>query len=108
MVTPIYIYSAKAIRVIDADTLLLDIDLGFSTHGHLTVRLRGVDAPEVRTPEGLAAKAAVEAWLLDRALVIQSYKGQQSFARWVVDVWIDGELLADRLRAAGHVKGENP
>jgi len=43
-----YRYSAFVKRVIDGDTIELDIDLGFSSHYHTTVRLHGIDAYEIR------------------------------------------------------------
>ena len=43
-------YKAKVIKVIDGDTIRLDIDLGFSTIlVNQTVRLFGIDTPESRT-----------------------------------------------------------
>jgi len=56
-------YKAEVVRVIDGDTVVLNIDLGFNTiirDEH--VRLYGIDAPESRTRDlaekekGLAAK----------------------------------------------------
>ena len=57
----IYIYKAELIRVIDGDTVDLVIDLGFDTFRHERFRLYGIDAPEIRTLAGKAAKA----WLWD-------------------------------------------
>jgi micrococcal nuclease len=56
----IYIYKAELIRVVDGDTVELMIDLGFSQFTRQTMRLYGVDAPEIRTKEGKAAKAWLE------------------------------------------------
>ena len=103
--TPAYRYRAHCDRVIDADTLKLRVDLGFGVWSVVTVRVRGIDTPELRTPEGDAAKAFVVQLLASNpAMVIESYKDQQTFARWVADVYVSGELLADRLRAEGWVK----
>lgn len=103
--TPAYRYRAELIRIIDADTLKLRVDLGFGVWAVVTVRVRGIDTPELRTPEGDAAKAAVVRLFESApAIVITTYKDQQTFARWVADVWIDGELFADRLRADGWAK----
>jgi micrococcal nuclease len=57
----IYIYKAELIRVVDGDTVDLIIDLGFDTLRKERFRLYGIDAPELRTKEGKAAKA----WLWD-------------------------------------------
>jgi micrococcal nuclease len=52
----IYIYKAELIRVVDGDTVELMIDLGFSNFTKQTMRLYGIDAPEMRTAAGKAAK----------------------------------------------------
>jgi micrococcal nuclease len=53
----IYIYKAELVRVVDGDTVDLIIDLGFDTSRRERFRLYGVDAPEMNTAEGKAAKA---------------------------------------------------
>ena len=56
----IYIYKAELIRVVDGDTVDLMIDQGFSNFTKQTMRLYGIDAPEMNTAEGKEAKA----WLI--------------------------------------------
>jgi micrococcal nuclease len=53
----IYIYKSELIRVVDGDTVELIIDQGFSQFTKQTMRLYGVDAPELRTAAGKEAKA---------------------------------------------------
>jgi micrococcal nuclease len=53
----IYIYKAELIRVVDGDTVELMIDQGFSQFTRQTMRLYGIDAPELNTLAGKAAKA---------------------------------------------------
>jgi micrococcal nuclease len=53
----IYIYKAELIRVVDGDTVEFMIDQGFSNFTKQTMRLYGIDAPELRTAAGKAAKA---------------------------------------------------
>jgi micrococcal nuclease len=53
----IYIYKAELIRVVDGDTVDLIIDLGFDTLKRERFRLYGIDAPELNTLAGKAAKA---------------------------------------------------
>jgi len=57
----IYIYKASLIRVVDGDTVELIIDLGFDTSRKERFRLYGIDAPEMNTLAGKAAKA----WLFE-------------------------------------------
>jgi micrococcal nuclease len=53
-----YIYNAKVVRIVDGDTIILDIDLGFNTwiNNHW-IRLEGIDTPEIRTKNPLEKEA---------------------------------------------------
>ncbi len=111
MVDPVYIYRAVVTRVIDGDTYITRIDLGFRASLEISLRLHGVDCPEMPTDEGKAATAFVRALLTNSPVLVQTYRDQRTFARWVADVWIDGQSLAEVLVAAGHAKpliGKNP
>lgn len=44
---PTYSYRSTVLRVIDGDTIVLRVDLGFRLSVEVTVRLWGIDAPEV-------------------------------------------------------------
>jgi micrococcal nuclease len=61
----VYEYAARLVKVVDADTLDLDIDVGFNIHTRQRVRLAGLNAPEKNTPQGQDAIAYVHAWLND-------------------------------------------
>ena len=58
-----FVYNATILRVVDGDTVDALVDLGFSTHRKIRVRLYGINTPESRTRDlaekklGLAAKA---------------------------------------------------
>ena len=65
-----YEYRAKILRVVDGDTVDVDIDLGFGVWMHNErVRMMGIDTPESRTRDkvekkfGLASKEYVKAFL---------------------------------------------
>ncbi|MBT8200507.1 MAG: thermonuclease family protein [Acidimicrobiia bacterium] len=53
-------YRARPIRVVDGDTVDLEIDLGFHIYHHIRVRLAGINAPEVRGEEKEEGKEATE------------------------------------------------
>jgi len=62
-----YEYKCKVLRVVDGDTVDVDIDLGFGVWLHRErVRVMGIDTPESRTRDkvekkfGLAAKSHVK------------------------------------------------
>lgn len=61
-----YQYKATVNRVVDGDSIVLDIDLGFNTWlNNQSIRLHGIDTPETRTrdlvekQQGLLAKNRV-------------------------------------------------
>lgn len=62
-----YVYSCKVNRVIDGDTLDLEIDLGFNIRIRERARLYGVDTPEVfgakASPEGTTASDFTKKWV---------------------------------------------
>jgi endonuclease YncB( thermonuclease family) len=101
---PTYIYRAKIERIIDADTFILMVDLGFYNYSAVKVRLRGFDAVEKNSPKGLDAMVVAESLLRGGQITLQSFKDQHSFDRWVCDVWVDGTPLAHLLRVAGFEK----
>lgn len=49
---PSYLYKAKIVNVVDGDTLILNIDLGFQVIKEQRVRLAQIDAPEMNGEEG--------------------------------------------------------
>tara|TARA_R110002020_G_scaffold66238_4_gene174273 strand:+ start:1200 stop:1556 length:357 start_codon:yes stop_codon:yes gene_type:complete len=73
-----YTYKAKLDRVVDGDTIDVNIDLGFDISVHKRVRLAGINAPESRTRDleekkkGLAAKARLIELLKEGSLVVES------------------------------------
>ena len=61
----LYEYRARILRVIDGDTVQLDVDLGFDVRQRMTVRLYGINAPEMNTPEGKVAKMHLAMLILE-------------------------------------------
>ena len=61
-------YKCKITRVVDGDTVDIDLDLGFKLSKKDRVRLSGIDTPESRTRNlaekklGLEAKEFLKAW----------------------------------------------
>lgn len=50
------LYSAVVVRVVDGDSVLLDLDLGFYIRARLSCRLAGVNAIELSDPGGSEAR----------------------------------------------------
>ena len=93
-----YEYNCKIVRVVDGDTVDVDIDLGFSHWIHNErIRLYGVDTPECRTRDdeekaaGLLAKAFVEDALHVGGTYTLSTKEKGKFGRYLGVI-----MLSDR------------
>lgn len=96
-----YKYNCIIVRVIDGDTVVVDIDLGFDTWlKNQYVRLHGVNTPEVRTRDlfekekGLAAKEYVEKLLpvgSHRQLFSREYQ-RGKYGRIIGDFWIGDDV----------------
>jgi micrococcal nuclease len=85
-----YEYNCKIVRVVDGDTIDVDIDLGFNHWIHdERIRLFGVDCPECRSrdPEekaaGLAAKDYVKGLLHDGGTYTLTTKEKGKFGRYL-------------------------
>ena len=107
-------YRCKLKRVIDGDTVDVDIDLGFGIwQMNERVRIMGIDTPESRTRDkiekkfGLAAKARLKS-LLGTKPVLQttiSKKGEDmkgKFGRVLGDFLIDGKQVSQIMCKEGH------
>lgn len=58
-----WVVPATVVRVVDGDTVVLDLDLGWHITLRAGVRVYGVDAPELATEEGKRAAEWVRSWL---------------------------------------------
>ena len=99
-----YEYRCKVVRVIDGDTVDVDIDLGFGVWLHKErVRIVGIDTPESRTRDkiekrfGLLAKEFVEKFFKtdgDVILRTQKYDAKGKFGRILGDFLCKGRALS--------------
>lgn len=103
-----YEYNAKVLNVVDGDTYDLDIDLGFHIHIHERVRVLDLDTPETRGDErdlGETVKAFVADFLTGKEVVIRSKREilpkTDSFGRWLVEVIVADESVAEMLTDLG-------
>ncbi|WP_299739063.1 thermonuclease family protein [uncultured Roseobacter sp.] len=108
----LYTYRATIVRVIDGDTIVADIDLGFRTwlHGeHL--RLFGINTPENKTDEGKAVTEAVRARIEGKSVFLCTIKAKRSeaestgsFGRYLVTIHEGGENVNEWLLATGQAE----
>lgn len=99
-----YEYQAKVVRVVDADTVWFDVDLGFDVRRKDSFRLYGINAPELGTPEGVAAKDWLVARLPVESVVhITTNKDKrEKYGRYLATIFVGGINLNEALVAAGH------
>jgi endonuclease YncB( thermonuclease family) len=117
--------------VIDGDTVDVFVDCGFREYKTMRLRLAGINAPEMHSPDpdarlaaqaakawltslllpeelsrvsGLAATGPADAWMLR----IITYKDPDSFGRWIADIFIQrdgGESSVNAMALdLGHAK----
>lgn len=101
-----YVFRAVLRRIVDGDTLDLDIDQGLHCHRIERVRLLGVNCPELTgstKAAGLKALGYVQAWLSGQSLVVETYKSDV-FGRFLANIWrtSDGASLNEDLLSSGH------
>jgi len=101
-------YHCVITRIIDGDTIDVDIDLGFDCWLHRQrIRLHGIDTPESRTRDleekkyGLAAKAFVEKFIPLGSAALLNTKEKGKYGRYLGDFkvknqWLCTELLKHR------------
>lgn len=106
---PMFEYTCTVMRVVDGDTLMLDIDVGFRMHYQSKCRLARVNAPEMLEFGGVQARLFVESELAKAAKLVVTSKrldkygrvlGEVRFTRAVEpDAWVN---LSDLLLSTGH------
>ena len=101
-----YEYKCKVVKIIDGDTVDVDIDLGFGMWVHKErIRLEGIDTPESRTRDleekkfGLLSKEYVRNLLPVGSivkLVCKSYDSKGKFGRILGDIEIEEKRMIGR------------
>ena len=110
-----YEYRVKVLKIVDGDTVDVDIELGFGVVlANERVRIMGIDTPESRTSDdaekvfGLLAKHRLEELLGETAILKtqiapngEDMKGK--FGRILGDfVALDGRMITDIMIEEGH------
>ena len=109
-------YVKKVSKVVDGDTIDVDIDLGFDISFTSRVRLAGIDTPESRTADkaekalGLEAKAFLKNAIdSSKTVVIKTEKidSSEKYGRILGWVFLDGsdKSINEEMINAGHAWG---
>lgn len=101
-----YEYSATVLKVVDGDTVHLDVDLGLDQRRRLSVRLYGINSPEMNTAEGKAAREHLVVLVFGGAgpqVTVRTYKDRtEKYGRYLGTLLKDGVDLNERMVADGH------
>ena len=111
-----YEYKSKILRIVDGDTVDVDIDLGFGVWLHKErVRIMGIDTPESRTRDkvekkfGLASKARLKELMPIGSIQVLKTQIDKSgedkkgkFGRILGDFMIDTKLVTDIMISEGY------
>jgi micrococcal nuclease len=109
-------YVKKVTKVVDGDTIDVDIDLGFDISFSSRVRLAGIDTPESRTTDkmekalGLEAKAYLKKEIESaKTVVIKTEKmdSSEKYGRILGWVFLDGSSVSmnEKMIEDGHAWG---
>lgn len=105
--TELFTYAVTLRRVIDGDTLVVELEVAPLTRLELKLRLRGLDCPEISTPEGKAAKRFVDGLLATAIGLTVTTTKPDKYDRYLADVFIattsgDEIFLNNALLDTGH------
>lgn len=92
-------YEVTLVRIIDGDTIEVDVDLGFRIVHRMPVRLYGFNTPE-RGQAGYREATEHLRTLIPATgkFMVRSIKPEDKYGRWVVDIF----GVADSMIASGH------
>ncbi len=83
-------YMATVFRIVDGDTIEMIIDLGFRMTYKANVRISGINAPEMPTPEGQASKAFLATYLPLQSKGILTSHSLDKYGRVLGDFLAEG------------------
>jgi endonuclease YncB( thermonuclease family) len=82
-----YLYKAQILNVVDGDTLVLNIDLGFGVNKEQRVRLAQINSAEVKTEAGQKAAKYLRDLALSLQFVVIRTNKIDIFGRYIGDVF---------------------
>ena len=105
-----YEYKCKMVKVVDGDTIDVDIDLGFGVWmRNQRIRMHGIDTPESRTRDleekkyGLAAKDFLIKWTNAGGLTLKTHKDDRGkFGRILGEIWCFDTNVNEKMIEAHH------
>lgn len=101
-----FIYPVSTYRVVDGDTIAVTLDLGFGIQYSTSVRLAGLNAPEItgrERPAGLMVATRVQRWMEQHPQIFVQYVAEDAYAGRIVGTVLtpSGESLNTWLLQTG-------
>lgn len=88
-----YHYKAKILRVLDGDTVDVELDLGFSTYTRKQLELIGYTAPKRQQPGFDLARTYLTNCLQGKVVIVSTERST-SFGRWSAHIYVDGQNVS--------------
>ena len=113
-----YDYTGVVTKVVDGDTIDINIDLGFGISNNVRVRFKGIDTPEIYRPScdaelehGREAKQFVYDTIMGKKIIVMTYKDKKGkYGRYLADIaYIEDDkvmMLTDEMIKEGFEKKE--
>lgn len=102
-------YFAQVIRVIDGDTVVAAVDLGFNVKLRHHFRLARINTPELNSPDpgtrakAQAAKEELARLVLDQPVKLVSIKDRgDKYGRYLCELYVNEVNINDELVRLGH------
>lgn len=106
VIPPYYEYTRAVVsKVIDGDTVDWHIDFGMKIYHEIRTRLYGINAPEMRTPEGKAAKLYLELLVSREPIIrLRTFKGdsKDKYGRYLGELITANGSINEMMVEAGH------
>jgi micrococcal nuclease len=96
-----YEYKAIVKKIYDADTVTVDIDLGFGTWlKNQQIRLYGINAPEIRGESkeaGIIARDTLIKWIpIGSEIILRTFKDdKEKYGRWLGEIFVPDEATKE-------------
>jgi micrococcal nuclease len=109
-----YEYNATVVRVVDGDTVILDVDLGFYTYVRMACRLAGINSIELSQPGGSQARTHLAGLLpVGHKVTINSAKPDKYAGRFDGYIFIGAaninqQMIKDGYAAVWNGVGKRP
>lgn len=96
-----YNYTAKVMRVVDGDTVDVEIDLGFHIWHRVRLRLAYIDAYESKTVKGRQATEYLKSVLEGQLVEITTSKPDK-YGRYLAEIFFQGNSVNKSLIDIGY------